>query len=167
MTPWLLALAAALPCAAAVAAQSGDPLESADCQHAMASLQAQEDALARARRAGLPSAASAPDAELRRLRRSAAGICLGSRGDALTAPAGTVRQPIVVPPVAAVRPALAPRAPAPGAQTLKLVEPNLVVTACDAVGCWASDGSRLQRVGPGLVGPRGLCSVHGSLLQCP
>jgi hypothetical protein len=41
------------------------------------------------------------------------------------------------------------------------------ITSCDAGGCWANDGSRLNRVGPNLWGPRGVCTVQGTLLQCP
>jgi hypothetical protein len=41
------------------------------------------------------------------------------------------------------------------------------ITSCDALGCWASDGTRLQRVGPNLLGPRGFCSAPGGVLQCP
>ena len=47
------------------------------------------------------------------------------------------------------------------------IEPPLTVTGCDASGCWASDGTRLQQAGPQLLGPRGFCSVQGALLQCP
>jgi len=41
------------------------------------------------------------------------------------------------------------------------------VLSCDIGGCWANDGSRLNRVGPTLWGPRGACTVLGTLLQCP
>ena len=46
-------------------------------------------------------------------------------------------------------------------------EKPYAITSCDAGGCWANDGSRLNRLGPNLWGPRGICTVQGSLLQCP
>lgn len=54
-------------------------------------------------------------------------------------------------------PAPAPR-PAP---------PPLTISACDATGCWASDGTRLQRAGPNLLGPTGVCTTSGPFVQCP
>jgi hypothetical protein len=42
-----------------------------------------------------------------------------------------------------------------------------MVTTCDIGGCWTSDGTRLQRAGPDLVGPRGVCTVQGALAFCP
>ena len=50
---------------------------------------------------------------------------------------------------------------------LPAAAPLLTVTACDATGCLASDGTRLQWVGPSLLGPRGMCTVQGTVLQCP
>jgi hypothetical protein len=38
------------------------------------------------------------------------------------------------------------------------------VVACDATGCWASDGSNLLRAGPSLLGLR---SVQGTTLRGP
>jgi hypothetical protein len=67
--------------------------------------------------------------------------------------------PLAPPSVSAAAPALAPVLP---------VQPTLVtITTCDPGGCWASDGSRLQRFGPNLVGPRGVCTVQASQLHCP
>jgi hypothetical protein len=41
------------------------------------------------------------------------------------------------------------------------------ITSCDPGGCWANDGSRLNRVGTTLLGRQGVCILHGTLLQCP
>jgi hypothetical protein len=41
------------------------------------------------------------------------------------------------------------------------------LNACDATGCWASDGTRLLRAGPNLIGPRGICTTSGPFVQCP
>ncbi|WP_295638039.1 hypothetical protein [uncultured Methylibium sp.] len=60
----------------------------------------------------------------------------------------------------------APR-PVPAPSAIAPPPSPLVVTGCDATGCWASDGSRLQRLGPDLVGPRGTCTVQGAVLACP
>ena len=72
---------------------------------------------------------------------------------------------------------LPPPAPGPAPALPALREPPPAVarppdrprfiTTCDAIGCWADDGSRLDRVGPDLRGPRGLCTVQGTLLTCP
>jgi len=42
-----------------------------------------------------------------------------------------------------------------------------VVTACDAGGCWDSEGRRLERAGPLLLGPQGACTLQGALLNRP
>jgi hypothetical protein len=38
---------------------------------------------------------------------------------------------------------------------------------CDAGGCWTNDGTHLQQLPPGQIGPRGLCTQQGGLLYCP
>ena len=43
----------------------------------------------------------------------------------------------------------------------------VVVTHCDASGCWANDGIWRPRVGATLGGPRGLCTTQGTLVSCP
>ena len=151
--------------AGAAEGQMLDPLDSVECRQALELLQAREAAVLAARQAGGPLAA---EAALQGSRGRAAQACLGSRADSPPAPQ-RVYPPVVVPPIAVGRPAPTPRALsiAPTGPALRPAEPPAVVTACDAVGCWASDGSRLQRVGPNLLGPRGLCSVHGTLLHCP
>lgn len=155
----------------AAMAQAVDTLKSADCRRAVESVQAREAAVIAAR-----GAASQSDDRYRRnidpqletLRRHAARICLGGNGDSLPLPQRSAQRPIVVPSIAISRPAPLPALPTgPKGPSPKRFEPPTVVMACDAVGCWASDGSHLMRVGPNLLGPRGLCSVQGSVLTCP
>jgi hypothetical protein len=163
----LLALAIALT-ASAASAERGDALGSLECRQALEALQAREAALPAApetRAQGGVRQGPAPDARWLALRRAAARACLGGRDEApMRAQRATVA-PIVVPPVVVATPA-PPRA-RPTMPPPKAVEPVTVITACDAVGCWASDGSRLLRIGPNLQGPRGLCSVQGGVLHCP
>jgi hypothetical protein len=166
----LFALSVALAGSAAVA-QVVDTLKSADCHHALESLQAREAAVVAARQPDWQSDGRhqrAPDAQLETLRRDAARACLGGSGDAPPPSHRFAQPPIVVPPIAGARLAPPPPLPiGPVGPSPKQVEPPTVVMACDPGGCWASDGSRLNRVGPYLLGPRGLCSVQGTLLHCP
>jgi hypothetical protein len=153
-----------LACSAGtVWAQAGDPLQSAGCRHALEALEAQEAATLDRRETAL--------ARLEPLRRRAATACLGARIDGArpAAPPRAAQPPISVPPVTIAPP---PRVPVPGAvgpaaPTWKELEPPTTVIGCDATTCWASDGSRLQRAGANLIGPRGLCSLKGTVLVCP
>ena len=91
-------------------------------------------------------------------------------GDARTAPlAGGPATGLTLP--APTDDAARPAAPPPRLGTLPppvAPAPPLTLNGCDATGCWASDGSRLQRSSGGaLLGPRGFCHVNGNLLQCP
>jgi hypothetical protein len=107
-------------------------------------------------------------AELKAAQQHAAIACLGGRADSPPPPGRFAQPPISVAPITGAPPAPPPPSPAGPVPTLpKKVEPPTTVTACDALGCWASDGSRLQRVGPHLLGPRGLCTTQGALLHCP
>jgi hypothetical protein len=151
-----------------LAALSGGPglaqerglLDTPACQRAMAALDAREAAAAKDR-----SARGALDTA----RRQAATACLGGRDRATPTPARAA-QAITVPPAAQSAALPRPSAvPAPAATATPLPRPAapLAVTACDATGCWASDGSRLQRVGPNLLGPAGQsCTSSGTLLHC-
>jgi hypothetical protein len=47
------------------------------------------------------------------------------------------------------------------------VDRPAVITACDPGGCWDSNGTRLNRAGPVLLGPTGACSVSGGFVHCP
>jgi len=158
------ALALAGACSAC---RADDPLESADCRRALDALQAQEAAVAALQPAEGPAQGVAL-ARLVALRQGAAHACLGGSAAAptlqrLAQPPVTVPRVTVTPRIPPVPPPVAPPpAPPPG-----VVAPPARVIACDATGCWASDGSHLLRAGPGLLGPRGLCSVQGTALHCP
>lgn len=161
--PFLLALVLAASCAA----WADDPLQSADCRAALAALQAAEEAAAPQRPPGDAAAGPATRARLEALRGRAARACLGSRADP-PQPGRRAQPPLAVPPVTVLpdlpaRPARPPETPPPP----QIPQPPLTVTGCDALGCWASDGTRLQRNGPWLLGPRGFCHEQGGLLQCP
>lgn len=153
-----------------VVAQEGDRLQSADCRKALDALQTQEDAAAALPRSGsqIEGHEHRNVAGLKTARHRAAIACLGGRADS-PPPSGRFAQPpITVVPITIAPPAASPQVPAGPVLTLpKKVEPPTMVTVCDPLGCWASDGSRLPRVGPNLLGPRGLCSGQGVLLHCP
>jgi hypothetical protein len=189
----LIALTVALGGGAAAADTTADPLRSPACRAALQDLQAREATLGAstattARSAAAPASAARPrpgtaearvrsasiDPDLQRLRDAAARACLASRLDAPAAPApGRLAQPpVVVPSSAGVpRSPTSPTVPVPLESPRPAVPqtpPPAVVTTCDAAGCWTSDGRRLERVGPNMfVGPRGVCSAQGALLQCP
>ena len=171
-------IAAVVSCGRATAAP-GDPLESAECRRALAELNTEEAAVAEASRASGGVTANdrrVIDAKLAPARRQAAKTCLARRADPeprasppLVRPAPIVGEPLAVAP--ASRPpstAATPRAPqAALAPPAAPADKPYAITSCDSGGCWANDGTRLQRVGPTLWGPRGACSVQGSLVQCP
>jgi hypothetical protein len=141
----------------------------------LAALDAQEAAAGSAPRASAPlDAHGVPilDPKLAASRRRAAATCLARRADA-PAEAFVRSAPIVVAPLAAgVQHAPASRAVATAPPVI-VPEPTrpaqrpYAITSCDPGGCWANDGSRLNRLGPNLWGPRGVCTVQGTLVQCP
>ena len=61
-------------------------------------------------------------------------------------------------------PFLAAAPPAPAAPS---ASPPPVITACDAAGCWDSNGAHYDQQGPLLLGPRGPCTREAALLNCP
>ena len=155
-------------------ATPGDPLESSECRRALAALNSQEAAVAET--SGASAVVSADDrrliaAKLTPARRAAARACLARSLDPpssspLARPPPIATAPLVVPPASAPAPSRStagspPPLPRPGP-----AEPY-AITSCDPGGCWANDGTRLNRVGPSLWGPRGVCTVQGSLVQCP
>lgn len=147
-----------------------DPLQSSECRRALESLQVQEETSAAAPRASGPGARErAPDANLASKRRLAAQACLASRADPPVQAQRGAQPPIAVSPVTVARPAARPAAPMqpPGPALPKPADRPTFIMSCDAVGCWGNDGSRLNRMGPELWGPRGACTVQGALLQCP
>jgi hypothetical protein len=155
-----------------LAAPRGAGPGTAACRSALDALQRLEAEAIGAREAAPAGAAAAPQRlldQVKALRREAAKACLGGSGDA-PPPTASTQPPLSIAPLradqrlpAATRPATVP---VPAVTIPRPVAP-LSVTNCDANGCWASDGSRLNRIGSSLVGPRGVCSVQGSLLNCP
>lgn len=74
--------------------------------------------------------------------------------------------PLRVAPVGVTQPPGA-QAPTPQLPSAARAQPP-VATSCDAAGCWDSNGQRLHRVGPNLVGPRGTtCTQVAGVLNCP
>jgi hypothetical protein len=77
-----------------------------------------------------------------------------------------------VPPPVAVTPIPAPPSPAVP-PVAAIPQPPLaiprppVVTACDASGCWDSNGTRYNQQGPVLLGPKGVCTLQAGALNCP
>ena len=148
----------ALAAAALAHAQGADPLHSRECDAARAVL---ESALDEAAHKGAGSAQ-----RLAAARKQAMEACLGpeSGGRARRGapePAIVVPPPVMQVPRAPALPGTAPSA-APPAYT-----PPAVVTTCDSTGCWDSNGQRIERLGPMLVGPRGACTEAGGTVHCP
>lgn len=131
-----------------------DPLKSPACGRSIAALEAA--------RTG-PAGATAVEA----LRRQATRDCLGGSGTR-TRPPPTTRPPVsVAPPVVDAPPApSAPVATIPPPPPVEIERPA-VITSCDAAGCWTSDGVRLNRSGPLLLGPGGACVTSGHVVRCP
>jgi len=154
-TTLLLATTACLA-ASPRADQPVDPLHTPECLHARQALEAAD-----------ASSAVASSLRMKALRSDVARLCLHSSLDAAR-PQRQLQAPLSVPPVAA-RPAASARPAAPPGVNPPAVAPPPLrsVTSCDATGCWANDGTRLQRVGPDLVGPRGVCQQNGAVLACP
>lgn len=156
-----------LPLAAGLggaAAQAGDPLNTPECRAARTRLDV-----------ATAAATGRSDASARALqaaRERAATACFGRPGDVtrdLTQGLGTrAPEPAVrVSPVTggAAAPVLQPPSLSPPPP---LVVPRAaVITQCDPTGCWDSSGRRLNRVGPGLAGPGGPCTVQGHSALCP
>jgi hypothetical protein len=101
-------------------------------------------------------------------RRKAARICLG-QADLAGSDQRQARQPLAVPPPLLMSPQLPPAAsivapplPAPQASQRPSFGSN-----CDPGGCWDASGNRLTRSGALLIGPRGACTQHGTLVLCP
>jgi hypothetical protein len=138
----------------ALAPLRADPLKSAACDAALARLDA---------------ARAAAPASVEARRRDATRVCLGL---ASQAPVPTRSNRWAQPPIAVPPPVIEPPPRPPAALAAKPLPPPVhierppVVTSCDLTGCWTSDGTRLQRAGPGLMGPQGPCVVQGGLAFC-
>lgn len=145
-------------------AQGADPLKSSECIQTLDALQAQEAAMVATAQHKDAGEQAEQLATLETLRRDAAHACLGSRLDAPPRVERLARPPIAVAPVAP-RAAVTPPVPAATPPPIR-IPPLRTITICDAAGCWASDGTRLSRVGPLLFGPPGLCTLQGAVLSC-
>lgn len=170
MSPLRLQLAAALSfcsfCATTVAAAVPP-----ECPPALEALQREESVLLE-ELAGRDAASKRREAlrRLQPLRLRAAKACLAGLPATPPPSQHSAQPPIATPPV--TRPLPVPRAnaplalPPPVSPTVRSAAP-LSIVGCDPGGCTASDGSRLQRAGAHLIGPRGLCLVQGTQLLCP
>lgn len=166
LSPVLLPVLCALLCAASHGVVRAEELpHSSACRTAITALEQAEDALA-------DSAASAPGrqradaaARLKPLRQRVADACLGGL---TSSPPPSQRSWTPPPPAARAQP-LPPRAQPRPLPPLDLPSqpPPVTITHCNAATCTASDGSTLTRVGPGLVGAKGACTVQGVFLHCP
>lgn len=136
-----------------------DPLKSPACGQAT---QALEAARAQAGPQGQRSGRT------EQLRREAARICLGAGPDAsLQPPSRVARQPerVATPvfdPPRFPAPAANPQPPGP----VQVPRPQ-ALGHCDAGGCWDSNGTRLNRAGPALAGPGGVCAAQQGFVNCP
>lgn len=135
--------------------QDPDILLSAQCQLARGELERITKAAA--------ENPQADKSKLKQARKRTARACLGL-AENVAVPPRARNQPIAVPPV------LPAEARLPTATTLSPLLPVArpsVITACDAGGCWDSQGVRLQRSGATLLGPQGPCIAEGALYKCP
>ena len=161
----------ACPAIGGLAAETG-PMGSDACRRALDSLGREEAGAGEGPRAtpgpGSTQAGVAP--ALAQARRAAAVACLGPGADGASAPQRRAETPVGVPGMR-IAPAVGPTRPdaRSSASTQPPLKPRLplVLTSCDTTGCWASDGTRLNRIGPALHGPRGACSVAGTAVNCP
>ena len=143
------------------AAQGADPLKSTECGRALDALQAQEAAMLAVRSPQGAGTEAAERATLETHRKRAARECLGKEEPT---PERTPQPPVVVSPVT-LPPSAVPPPPAAPPPPVR-VPPPRTVTQCDPSGCWTSDGIRLNRMGPLLVGPTGACTVQSGVLSC-
>jgi hypothetical protein len=143
-----------LPIAVAAPVLAQDPLKSGSCDQRL-------DALEAARAAG----ADANAERIEVLRRQAAQACLGGTG-AATRPSPSVRAPVAVAPPTIEVPRH-PQPPLSAAPPTVAIERPAIITSCDAGGCWDSNGTRLNRAGPLLLGPGGICTTVGTTVRCP
>lgn len=142
-------------------AQGADPLKSAECTEALAALQARETAVLAARSPRDGGATAAERSGLETARTRARRECLGREEAAVVR---TPRPPMAVAPVT-LPPSAVPAPPAAPPPPVAISPPR-TVTQCDPSGCWTSDGMRLNRLGPLLVGPPGACTVQSGVLSC-
>ncbi|MBL8276187.1 MAG: hypothetical protein JNL93_05780 [Pelomonas sp.] len=145
---------------------------SAACHTALQALSDAEEALAAASAA---SAASVPDdsrqravaAKLLPQRQRVADACLGGLTTSPPPSQRTWVGPLPARPVAPAAPVRAQGAAPVVSVPLPRIDPPVTLQHCTGSSCLASDGSTLTRVGPNLVGPRGVCTAQGGVVRCP
>ena len=137
-----------------VTVPESDPLASDECQLARSELDTALNAAAKNRHDKA--------AQLAQARQRMALACLGPASSSQAATRSR-QTPLVVPPIVPAAPTPPVVVPPPALT----VPRTSIITACDAGGCWDSDGARLQRSGPNLMGPRGPCTAQGALFNCP
>jgi hypothetical protein len=137
----------------ATASLQADPLKSAACDAALMRLDA---------------ARSHASATVEARRQEAARVCLGlaSQAPVPTRSNRWAQPPVTVPPPVIEPPARPPAAAAAQPPPPVRIERPPVLTSCDLTGCWTSEGTRLQRVGPGLMGPQRPCVAQAGLAFC-
>jgi hypothetical protein len=155
----VLLLAAIAGTCAWAQAPAVDPLSSIECLAA-------RDELDKA----LSDRAPSREARAKRLaqaRQRTAAVCLG-RDSGTRERTGAPQPAQVVPPAAVTVPPRPPPMPTVAAPRPPVSTPRAAaITTCDPAGCWDSEGRRLNNAGPLLMGPRGLCTMQGGLLNCP
>lgn len=145
-------------------AQGTDPLKSPACVQALDALQVQEAAMLSSGRPQEARAGAADLSPLKPYRKRVARECLGKEDPVLErAPRPPVAvAPLMLPPSAVSAKPGVLQSPPPPVQ----LSPLRTITQCDPSGCWTSDGVRLNRLGPLLVGPPGACTVQSGVLSC-
>lgn len=176
---WLLAL---LGCALAMPSAWAEDLPGTRaCREALRQLDQAEEALMSDPATAASAASAGGDrqriaaARLQPLRQRVADVCLGGQVTSAPpsqhswvplAPAAPGRLPSAPPRPPQV--AMPPMPPMPPVSVpAPRVEPPVTVSHCNAATCLTSDGSTLVRVGPTLLGPRGVCTVQGVFVHCP
>lgn len=176
---WALVLPWAVLAAQPVSPEPGS-LDTPACREALAALQAEQtrgpgvSPAPLSARSAVPSAASgaavpampptpAGSPRLQAARERAVRACLG--GAATSRPTPIPQAPQAVAPAA--RPSPLPPLHSPAGPPAAIAPPAgsgmpLTVLACDSTGCIASDGTRLNK-----VGPKGACTLEGAVLRCP
>ncbi len=153
-------LALAVLWVACVGASAWGAPQSAPCSRALDLLREQEDRVIAAPRDRVEAARQ----RMLQARRAAALACLGEGGDQTSPRPARTEGPPAAPPRA--QPTRTPR-PSPVPPAVPAPPLPRTLGACDSNGCWTSDGLRLQRAGPQLLGPNGFCSVAGTAVHCP
>lgn len=165
--------------ACSTGALAADLPKSPECRSALQALDQEEAEMAAQAKGDVHNASGGArkqvaDIHLRPLRERVARECLGGLETGPSPSQHTWVAPTSVRPVMPVAPAmpLARKQPQTTVPTAPFVppprfEPPVTIANCVGGTCLTSDGSRLTRVGPNLVGPRGTCMTQGAFVRCP